>query len=91
MRELTGKNNVKAENHPLTNMISKLASVRSGEDKCRTLEMHLKIREPQPKTILYTYNWSYQNLMGTINQRTIMDTHIRKSNTSTTLKIVSKS
>ena len=38
----------KVENHALTNMISKLASLRSGEDKCRTLKMHFKIRELQP-------------------------------------------
>ena len=79
MRKLTGKNkdNIKVENHALSNMILKLASIR-WEDKCRTLKMHLKIREPQPKTILYTYKWLYTNLMGTTNQKTTMDTHIKK-------------
>ena len=44
MRKLTGKDkdNIKVENHPLTNMISKLASMRRGEDKYRTLKMHLR-------------------------------------------------
>ena len=44
MRKLTGKDkdNIKVENHPLTNMISKLAGMRRGEDKCRKIKMHLK-------------------------------------------------
>ena len=48
MKKLTGKgkDNLKVVNHPLTNMISKLASMRRGEDKCRTLKMHLKLRKP---------------------------------------------
>ena len=51
MRKLTGKdeNNKKIENHPLTNMISKLAGMRRGDDKCRTLKMNSKIKEPPPK------------------------------------------
>ena len=40
-----GKDNLKVGNHPLSN-ISKLASMRRGEDKCRTLKMHLKLRRP---------------------------------------------
>ena len=57
MKKLTGKgkNNLKVGNHPLTNTISKLASVRRGEDKCRTLKMHLKLRYQQAETILHTY------------------------------------
>ena len=39
-----GKDNVKVGNHPLTNMISKLARMRKGENKCRTLKM--KLRRP---------------------------------------------
>jgi len=54
--------------------------------------MNLKLRDQQPKTILYTYRWLYQNLMGTTNKKNTMDTHIRKKNNpNTTLKIVSKS
>ena len=43
MWKLTGRDqdNIKVENHPLTNTISKLASMRSGE-KCRTLKMQNK-------------------------------------------------
>ena len=62
------KDDIKVENNPLTNMISKLAVMRR-EDKCETLKMHLKIRESQPKTILYTHRWPYANLMATANQR----------------------
>ena len=80
MRKLV-KTKIKVENHPLTNMVSKLASMRR-EDKCRTLQMHLKIREPQPKTILYTQRWSYTNLMESTNKKTIMDRHIKKEKQS---------
>ena len=56
MRKLTGKweDNIKVGNHPLTNMLSKLARMRRGEDKGRTLKIHLKLRDKQPKQILYT-------------------------------------
>ena len=76
MRKFTDKDkdNIKVENHQLTNMISKIANMK--KDKCRTLKMHLKIRESRPKTIVYTHSWLYPNAMGTTNQRTIMDTHI---------------
>ena len=40
-----GKDNLNVGNHPQTN-ISKLASKRRGEGKCRTLKMHLKLRRP---------------------------------------------
>ena len=48
MGELTGKgkDNIKVGNQRLVNMISKLASMRIGEGKCRTLKMHLKLRRP---------------------------------------------
>ena len=54
MRKLTGKDkdNITVVNHPLTNMTSKLSGVRR-EDKCRTLNVHTKIVEPQPYKILY--------------------------------------
>ena len=52
-----GKDNRKIGNHPLTNMISKLESMRRGKDKCRTLKMHLKIRDQQPEVILHIYRW----------------------------------
>ena len=79
MRKLTGKgkDNIKAGKHPSTNMASKLASMRRGKDKYRTLKMHLKLRDQEPKIILYTYIGLYQNLMGTTHQET-MDTHIKK-------------
>lgn len=54
MSKLTGKckDNRKVENHPLTNVASKLARMRRGDDRCRKLKMHLKIRDPQPQIIL---------------------------------------
>ena len=48
MRKLTdkGKDNIKVtENNPLTNRTSKLVCMRRGEDKGRTLKMHLKLRD----------------------------------------------
>ena len=55
-----GKHNIKVGNHLLTNMISKLPNMKKGEDKSRTLKMYLKIRDQQPKTILYIYRLLYQ-------------------------------
>ena len=46
-----GKYTVKIENHLHTNMISKPAIVRRGEQKCRILEMHLKLKDQQLETI----------------------------------------
>ena len=54
MGKLTGKgkHTVKVGNHPHTNIISKPAVMRRSEYKCRILEMHLKLRDQQFKTIL---------------------------------------
>ena len=52
--------------------------MRRGEDRCRTLTMQLKLRAKQLKPILYVYRQFYQNLMGTTNQKTMIDTHIKK-------------
>ena len=48
MKKHNGKvnDNLKLGSNQLTNMISKLASMRRGESKCRTLKMHLKLRRP---------------------------------------------
>ena len=84
MRKLSGKDkdNIKVENHPLTNMISKLASMRKAEDRCRTLKMHLKTIELQPKITLYTHRWSYPNLMGTTNQKQYQTHTLKKKKQS---------
>ena len=52
-RNISGKDKdkKKVENYPLVKIISKLADMRRGEDKCRTLKMHLKLRERQNKII----------------------------------------
>ena len=62
-------------------MISKPA-MRRREYKCRILEMHLKLRDQQLKTILYIYRLIYQNLMGTANQKSTIDTHTKKKKES---------
>ena len=82
VKKLTGKgkDNLKVGYQPLTNMISKLASMRCGEYKCRTLKMHLKLRDQQDETILHTYRWIYHNIRGTVSQITIMVTYIKKKN-----------
>ena len=76
--ECSPKHTVKVGSHPHTNMISKLATVRRGEHKCRKWELHLKLRDKQLKTILYIYRLLYQNLMGNANQKTTTDIHTKK-------------
>ena len=63
MKKLTGKgkDNIKVGSNPLIN-VSKLASMRSGEDKCRTLKIRLKLINQQSEIILYTYRCLYQNI-----------------------------
>ena len=76
MEKLTGKgkHTLKVGNHPHTN-ISKPSIMRRGEHKCRILEMHLKLKDQQLKTILFIYRLLYQNLMITANQKSVIDTH----------------
>ena len=54
--------------------------MRRGGYKCRTLEMNLQLREPQLKTILYTYRLLYQNFRITANQKSTIDTQTNKKN-----------
>ena len=62
MGKLTGKgkHTVKAGNHPYTSMISKPATMRKGEYKCRKWELHLKLRDQQLKTNLYIIHCSWE-------------------------------
>ena len=59
MKKLTGKgkDNLKVGNHPLTNTISKVASMR-GEDKCRILKMQnvFEIKETSKMKQFCTHN-----------------------------------
>ena len=82
-RKLTGKckHKINVGNHPLKNMISKLASMRRGEDKGRILKIHLKLRDQQSKSIPYLYRLLYPNLTGTANEKTIIDTEKKKMQT----------
>ena len=84
MEKLTskGKHTVKVGNHPHTNMISKPAITRRGEHKCRILEMHLKLRGQQLKTILFIYRLLYQILMVTPNRKSTINTHTKKKKES---------
>ena len=52
--------------------------MRGGEYKCRIFEMHLKLRDQQLKTIMYTYRLLYQNLMVTTNENSIIDINTKK-------------
>ena len=76
-----GKHTVKVGNYPHTNMISKPGIARR-EHKCRRLEMHLKLKDQQLKTILFIYRMLYQNLMITTNQKSTIDTHTKKKKES---------
>ena len=48
-------------------MISEPAMVRQGEHKCRILEIYLKSKDQQLKTMLFIYTLLYQNLTLTAN------------------------
>ena len=54
--------------------------MRRGGYKCRTLEMHLQLRDQQLKTISYTYRLLYQNFRITANQKSTIDTQTNKKN-----------
>ena len=41
--------------------------MRRGDHKCRILEMLLKLKDQQLKTILFIYKLLYQNFMVTTN------------------------
>ena len=64
----------KIQNHPCTVMPPKSEIMRRGGYKCRTLEMHLPLRDQQLKTISYTYRLLYQNFRITANQKSTIDT-----------------
>ena len=71
-------------------MLPKSEIVRRGGYKCRTLEIHLKLRDQQLKTISYIYRLLYQNFRVNANQKFTINTQTRKINSNTTLKIVIK-
>ena len=74
MTRLTSKciYEVKIGNHPSKNMLPKSEIVRRGRYKCRTLDMHLHLRDQQLKTISYIYRFSYQNFRVTSSQKSIL-------------------
>ena len=84
MEKLTskGKYKVNVENQPNTNIISKQAIVRRGEHQCRILEVHLKLKDLQLKTIFFIYRLLYKNLMVTATQKSTVATHTKKKKES---------
>ena len=74
---------VKIQNLACTIIPPKLEIVRRGGYKCRTLQMHLQLRE-QLKTISYTYIHLYQNfrITATKNLQLIHTQKKIKSNTT---------
>ena len=79
MTRLTSKGvyTTKIRNHPCTIMLPKSEIIRGGY-KCRTLEMHLQLRDQPLKTISYTYRLLYQNFRVTANQKSTTDTQTNK-------------
>ena len=57
-----GKHIVKVGNHPHKNMISKPIIMRGVEYKCRILEMYLKKRDQQLKTITHTHTHTHTHI-----------------------------
>ena len=73
-------------------MTSKTEIERGGENKCRTVKMHLKLGDEQLKqSCIYTHRLLYKSLMVTANQKSvIVNTQTRKRNPNTKLKTVIK-
>ena len=53
--------------------------MRRGGYKCRTLEMHLQLRDQQLKTISYIYKLLHQNIRITANQKSTIDTQTNEN------------
>ena len=60
-------------------MLPKSEIVRRGGYKCRTLEMHLQLRDQQLKTISYIYRLLYQDFRVTANQKSTIYTQTNKN------------
>ena len=65
----------------------KLPILRRQKHKCRILNMHLKLIDQQPKTILYVCGLLYQNLVGTTNQKNYDRYACKKSKPNIALKL----
>ena len=78
-----GKHTVKVGNYPRRNIMSKSAIIKRGEYKCRILEMHLRLRDHQLKTILFIYRLLYQNLVVNTNQKITIVTHKKEKESQT--------
>ena len=85
MRKLTGEN--EGRKSPTDKYGIKTSKYDKWRRQMQNIENALKIRESQPKTILNTYKWLCQNIMGTSRQNYNGHTHKkRKSNPHTALK-----
>ena len=95
MMRLTSKGiyTVKIGNHhPRTIMLPKSGIVRRDGYKCRTLKMHLQLRDQQFKTLscIYIYIDSYIKTSGQLQTKNLqlIHTQVRKINSNTTLKAI---
>ena len=72
---------VKIQNHPCTIMPPKSEIMRRGGYTRRTLEMHLQLRDQQPKTIscIYIYRLT-SKLQSNCKPKTTVDTQTNKKN-----------
>ena len=61
-------------------MLPKSEIMRREGYKCRTLEMHLKLRDQQLKTIPYIRRLLYENFRATENQKSTIGTQTHKKN-----------
>ena len=81
MTRLTSKGiyTVKIRNHPHTIMPPKSEIMRRGGYKCRTLEMHLQLRDHSLKESCI-YIDSYPNIRVNANQKSTNDIQTNKKN-----------
>ena len=61
-------------------MPPKSVIMRRGGYKCRTLEMHLQLRDQQLKTISDIYRLLHQNFRVIANQKSTINTQTNKKN-----------
>ena len=53
--------------------------MRRGGYKCRTLNMHVQLKDQQLKTMWYIYRLLYQNFRVTANQKATNDMQTKKN------------
>ena len=56
--------------------------MRRGGYKCRTLEMHLQLRDQQLKIVSFIHRLLYRNFRVTASHKSTIDTHTNKKKQS---------